>query len=457
MPELDDTLAHLRFQMSHGLPILFLGAGFSADARASSGEQLPSSYQLASMCWRLAFPDEEFDEGTTLGDAFHAAKSRDPKGLQELIKGRLQVDAESLPDYYATWLSAPWARCYSLNIDDLELAAARRFNLGRAVRAVSATSNSESERPTPGGLDVVHLNGFVADDLDDLTFSALDYGSRASRPEQWYIVCANELLTRPVVFVGTKLEEPLFWQYVELRLTKGPRGTHEVRPRSYLVSPSLNAAKRVLLRELNIEFVEMTASQFEEKVLRPASDANEEGHAAIRARTQTELRRSLPQVIGELASALREPSGDYLMGHEPTWNDIQQGLAIEREADAEAYRTATSMLKASDEAPPLVLTGTAGSGKSTSLMRLGLKLTADGVPVYWLDEQSNVEPHRLRDLVHNTTEPVAILVDDGDLFGGLLSGWARELPQIRSGVLFAAALRSAKVEGLLDVKTLSGI
>lgn len=106
---------------------------------------------------------------------------------------------------------------------------------------------------------------------------------------------------------------------------------------------------------------------------------------------------------------------------------------------------------------PLVVTGTAGSGKSTCLIKLGLRLAGEGVATFWMDKRWNVEPYRLRELVAHSDGPIAILVDDADIFGRSLSAWARELPQWRPGVLFVPALRSHRVDGLLDVQTLGGI
>jgi Mrp family chromosome partitioning ATPase len=182
-----------------------------------------------------------------------------------------------------------------------------------------------------------------------------------------------------------------------------------------------------------------------------------EGRGAIEQRKQLQLRRLLPQLVSELASVNPTAATEYLLGEEPSWADLQTGRAVERECDGLVYEAAREILSSSAPSPPLVISGTAGSGKSTCLMRLGLRLSAEGVPVYWIDEQSNIEPHRLRDAVFRNDGPVAILVDDADLWGRTTSGWARELPQLRSGVLFGAAVRSSKVDGLLDMETLAGI
>lgn len=443
--------------MSRGEVVLFLGAGFSVSAFDPSGQPIPDSKQLTRELWEIAFPGDPFDESTGLGDAYYAAKNKSGSALRSLIKAHLTVDAEKLPAQYGNWFSLPWLRCYTLNIDDLELAVVRRFGPHRPIRSISATSGRVQGSNDPGALEVVHLNGAVWDEPEDLTFSDVDYGSRLAVPDAWYVKCTTDVLSRPVLFVGTKLNESTLWQYLEFRKARGPRGLRELRPGSYLVLPKLSQAREYVLRELNVDWIPLTADQFQESALRPMRGAIEEGHLALRAKHEGEMRRSAPHLVSDLAAEPASGTTEYLMGHEPTWVDISQGRAIERECDSTIYAIAKRLMLSASDRRPFVIGGTAGSGKSTSLMRLGLRFNAEGVPVYWIDERSNIDPHKLRALVLQTKRPVAVLVDDADLWGAILSGWARELPGLREDVLFACAIRSSKIGGLLDIDALSGI
>jgi hypothetical protein len=452
----EDARARLRAQISRGEPVLFVGAGFSAEAHDTTGLSIPDSQQLTEELWRIPFPGEPCDSNTRLGDAFFTAKQHSSSETLEFIRTRLSVDSNTIPDFYKTWFSMPWVKCYSLNIDDLEQAAARKFKLQRGVISISATSGETKGVPRVNDLEVVHLNGGVWDKLDDMTFSALDYGGRLARPDSWWTGCVADIMSRPVIFVGTELDESLLWQYVQYRLLKGARGARELRPGSYLVCPKLNRARQRILKELNIDWISMTAREFANLVLVDLNSESEMGHKELRAKLDMEKRRSLPQLISELASHVGPEKTEYLMGEEPTWADLQSGRAIERETDSKIYEIAQTVLSSKESTKSLLLTGTAGSGKSTSLMRLGLKLSSDGVPTYWVDEQSNFEVARLWELVAESDGPMAILIDDADLWGYLISDWARELPKIRAGVLFACALRSTKVDILLGPAALKG-
>ncbi len=457
MTELGDLIERLGSQVSRAEPVLFTGAGFSCDARDVTGQPLPSSKDLTAECWKLAFPDEPFDGSAVLGDAFFAARRRDPKALSQVINKRLSVDTRSLPDLYRVWFSIPWVRGYTLNIDDLEIATANRYKLSRPISSVSATSGKRQADLVDDALEVIHLNGALGDELGDLTFSAIDYGGRLASPDQWLVRCLSDLVARPVVFVGTELDEPTLWQYLECRKTKGTRGLRELRPGSILVSPSLNHARRLLLKELHVDWVQMTAGEFADQVLRNLGHTVEQGRGALRIKASAQYRATFPRQVSELATEDPQRKTEYLLGEEPQWADLQSGRAIERECDGEIWQTATTILASVQPERPLVLTGTAGSGKSTSLMRLGLRLSGHGFPTYWIDESSNIETHRLRDLIVADDKPVAILVDDADLWGRVASAWARDLPTLRPRVLIVMATRSSKVDGLLDSDTLGGV
>ena len=284
MANLDHVLPRLRSQFARGEPVLFTGAGFSLQARSSIGELMPTSKDLTEEFWQLAFPTTSLEATTRLGDAFFAASTRGSVALSQFIQRRLSVESESLPSFYQRWFAMPWSRCYTLNVDDLELAVMRRYQLGKTIGSISATSG-RTESTSKASFDdllVIHLNGLVGDELSNLTFSAMDYGVRQSGPDEWMVNALNDIVTRPVVFVGTELDEPTLWQYLEYRKGRGGRGTRELRPGSILVSPYVNSARALLLREFNIDWIKMDAEEFANVVLSELGSAVDQGHAALR-------------------------------------------------------------------------------------------------------------------------------------------------------------------------------
>jgi len=247
-----EVIPHLANQFRRGHAILFTGAGFSSRAQNTQGEPLPTLTQLREALWKLCFPGEPVDETSSAQDIFQYALTRNPKGLTDLLRQLLTVDAGSLPREYGVWFSMPWQRVYTLNIDDLPAAVTRKISLPWPLRSVSGTTLGEPPLREGAALDVIHLNGTLEDIPDRVTFSTTQYAERLVRQEPWYVRCVADILTRPVVFVGTKLDEPPLWQHMELRKARGGRELRELRPKSYLVIPNLDRARKELLRQLNI-------------------------------------------------------------------------------------------------------------------------------------------------------------------------------------------------------------
>ena len=458
MTKRDDHIKNRLFsQMSRGEPVLFLGAGFSLGTVDQAGSALPSSKELTRELWSLAFSEDEYDPNTTLGDVFHCASMVGKNKLEKFISKRFSVNADVLPDYYRVWFSMPWHTCYTLNIDNLEIAVKSKFSLPRDIQSISATTdNTNAKRQDK--LQVVHLNGMIGDPIERLTFSEINYGERLSTPDAWLVRSSADMLTRPIVYVGTDLHESTLWQYIEHRRHKGGRNVRELRPGSYLITPELNRARLLLLKNLNIDWIQMTAQQFAESWLADLQRAARDGFNTISIAYSEKNRNKIPSLVSELSTQLtHKGSTEYLHGQQPTWPDLQSGRAIFRECDDQIYRYANNILKSDKTSRPLILCGTAGSGKSTALMRLALRLTSDGVPVYWIDESSNIKPFVLRQEIERIDRQVAIFVDDADLWGRILTSWATELPKSRPGVLFCAALRSSRIDGLMDSDSLGGI
>lgn len=351
-------------QIARGDVILLTGAGFSRAASSEDGTLLPGVADLTQELWSIAFANEAYD-GSGLDDVYAAAVQQKRTDTIKLMKRRLTVDPRSLPDEYGMWFSFPWYRVYTLNIDDLDTAVGRRIELPRQIESVSALRDplpAESER-----LAVVHLNGDL-NDLPDVTFSQRQYGERQATWDLWYANLARELKHHPVLYVGTSLNEPPLWQYIEQR---GPRGSGpELRPGSYLVADALALARRVALTEYNVTWVEGTQESFCAEVLSQLTDQAREGQR-LRSRRRSDVTGEGAPVLMSLEDVSHDSADDareFLRGREPRWSDFMgDGFAVVREIDR---RLPTEL---AERACRIVLiTGTAGTGKSSVAMRLAL-------------------------------------------------------------------------------------
>ena len=396
--------AQLARRMAEGRVVLFTGAGFSLGAGSQAGVPVPSVNALRELLWSVAFPGQVLDSASSLADVYEVARDRAGNAVKDILTRHLSVDHKSLSGEYRLWFSMPWYRHYTLNVDDLDEQAARAFVLPRRIRALSALKDSF----TAAGSELlsVHLNG-RARDYPDVTFSARDFGQRAARPDEWYQALTADLLSHPVVFVGSTLDEPTLWQHIELRRGRDRAG-RELRPASYLVTPELSAARAAMLRSYNVTWIRATGQTFANDVLSELQSEADMGQASI-------SRAFAPPTATEVlidASVLRTaaPPADgsaYLLGRQPTAWDITDGYARARDFDGMLERT----WGAGTSARLLLLTGTAGSGKSTSLYRFALHEDAAGRRVHFLNPDATYGPSQARTALQRTATEL-LVVDD---------------------------------------------
>jgi hypothetical protein len=274
-------LSELHSMIRSGHAILFTGAGFSAEAKDREGRSLPDAKEMIGDLWRMLYgpgsdatkstkstradeppaPDEP-DE-SSLSDLYDAALLRAPDKLREYLDRRLKIGDAPLPRSFARWFSAPWHRVYTLNVDDLELAVMRQFELPRPLIPISALGDRPRDAAREG-LEVVHLNGIAGDAAEDVTFSTLQYASRLCAPDREYERLVKDLGSRPFVFVGTTLDEVVLWKHIELwRQQRGDRP----RGHSFLIASHLTRARRDLLESVQIHWIQTTAAEIAESVL----------------------------------------------------------------------------------------------------------------------------------------------------------------------------------------------
>jgi SIR2-like domain/Protein of unknown function (DUF815) len=444
----DADLARLKSQLSRGEIILFTGAGFSVGTADHSGRPTPSSGDLKRELWAICYPGEEFDGNSSLGDLYAAALRRSRSELENLLNTRFRIDSSSLPEYFRLIFSFPWLRCYTLNVDDLESAAAAKFGFDRTITSISAREREVLRLPgyipSPHGLEVVHLNGMVPSPPEALTFSETQYAERIANQEPWYARCVVDITSRPVVFIGTVLNESLFWHHMELRRRRETLG-RDLRPTSLLITPELPLPRRDVLRDLRINWVQGTAEEFATQVLGTLGSEAYKGLAFLKERA-TERASSRIPLAGQLAAENPSQETEYLLGEEPQWSDILSGRAIQRTHDQALYEACESVLAGKNAPTAISLTGTAGTGKSTALMSLALKLSSKGLPVLWVDKDSNISPARIRSRVTKTQEALVLAIDDADMYGRELVNLLSDLVPNRKDFLFVFATRASKLD-----------
>ncbi len=117
----------------------------------------------------------------------------------------------------------------------------------------------------------------------------------------------------------------------------------------------------------------MTAEEFAGSILSNFTPTASNGFAALAAQPGIDTRGGTLRDVTELTVNPGE-ANEFFMGSEPIWADVQSSRAIERDVDATLLSAAKGQLALTGARGILLLSGTAGSGKSTSLKRLALSL-----------------------------------------------------------------------------------
>ena len=123
----------------------------------------------------------------------------------------------------------------------------------------------------------------------------------------------------------------------------------------------------------------------------------------------------------------------------------------EREYEADLEKVVDNLLsEESDPKPIVVIAGTAGSGKSTAVMRLGLRLSGRGLSCGFTNTEIDLSPRDLRAFASLGELPSVVLIDDADRFGSEASLLARDLRMAESRPLVILAVRTGRAGRIAD-------
>ncbi|MDO8388295.1 MAG: SIR2 family protein [Polaromonas sp.] len=375
---------------------LFVGSGFSTLAKNRLGNQLPTGGQFSKFLWEFLEYREEFDPNALLSELYEAllASGKPTARITDFLNSHLQ--AVDVPREYQAIARVFWSRIYTTNIDNLlELI----YGQVRTPR-LDVRSFPNDELPDRDimldRLQAVYLHGHLPCAPSEVTFSISQYARRATPFDHLYDHFVRDYATKTTIFIGTALNEPLLWQYIEIRRAKRAE-LGEERPKSFLISPAINAPKRQLLDAMNVvpvigttnDFLSWLASKESElasrddvlKVTIPGlvelvgsvSSGNEGDRRSVQ-----EFGRYFHTIPTDVGTASRERSL-FLMGASPKWEDLLSQRDAPREITSAVVDAVQDALTHDDSKLVLFpILGSAGSGKSTLLRRIAIQLAQAG-------------------------------------------------------------------------------
>jgi len=427
MFEKDDE-KYLKRLIANNQVLLFLGSGFSRDAQNRLGEKFPTGWELGDKIWNFLDYPGEYD-GTSLPEMYQAFVGSPKKKYQKIEFLDSTLLSGDIPELYNEIVKPFWYKIYTLNVDDIVEKVFRKE--GKGVEELIYPRDEYSERdPSLDNTQIIHLHGMLPCLPDEIIFSTKQYAKSSLAHQPLYAQFVYDYATLPTLFIGTDLNEPLFERYIESREGKG--GYRELRPKSYLISPTLSPVKIDNLKNhYNVHHISGTTSDF----LRWLQNLNPElpDKKSILLNTfpnlisvleYSDLSESSTKSLKEFAKSFNRVPKDrisendrsaFLMGASPRWNDIFSEYDIPRTITTEIYELIEKHLntKTKSEKTKLVeLKGYAGSGKSTILKRLGFMLSQHGRTVFLTYSDFLPRTDHLINVLSSVKERVVIIFDN---------------------------------------------
>ena len=289
-------------------------------------------------------------------------------------------------------------------------------------------------------VQAVYLHGKLPCSPEELIFSRSQYARGSLSHQPLYSFFEREYVTHPTIFLGTSMDEPLLDQYIEARKLR-PSGTPEHRPRSFLITRTISEADKELLEGYNIIPVPATTAQFLDWLQRHKSTLPSKQEILFNSHPQLEELVNLRLIEKHRSSVLEfglyfnrvstvpsdsSRTSKYLLGAEPTWDDIHNDLDAPRDITPDFQDLLEEKLQASGLSI-IALLGHAGSGKSTILKRIGVYLAQAGHQVFFTNSSSLPRPSEITKALLSLDRRIFLLFDNTEVVLRMLRGMARQM------------------------------
>jgi hypothetical protein len=411
--------------------VLFLGAGFCADMTNRLGVRPPLGGQLGEILWDFLGYAPPVPKAFDLQKIFQMVltSGRPDSDIQSLLNDNLLID--DVPDVYDVITLPFWKRIYTTNIDNSLATIYRRAHqqlldiIAHPARAVPEVDQFLRR------VQCVYLHGLLPCAPRDLTFSTEQYAKRAAEGlDRLYDQFVGDYATRPVIFVGTELDEPVFYQYVAAREMRG-EASRENRPKSFIISPTLvEPAATQLFGAFNVTPYKNTTKDFLDwlaaiKARLPSREdfLAQEIPTISTLKATTGTSKSKEKEIEQFSASFHEvplqkkpasTRSKYLLGSSPRWEDILNDLDAPREISATVVQDVEDALDSYEGVAVVALTGPAGCGKSTVLRRVGLTLARTGRACFLTNSESLPPSHVVTNIAAESKKRLVLLFDNAE-------------------------------------------
>lgn len=366
---------------------------------------------------------------------------KDSSALSDLIEKHLERPASEAVGQAKRIIDAPWAAVIELSpIQDIYLAVHSNESSSARITLFDGT-HDDFRIPDPAKPIVLRLSSTYMTGRGRRGINLHGAMSQNRAANKWAKFASQIMARSPVVFMGDSLASLNLWSHI----TDRPTSHRLSRPPAFVVCPQVNDAELALLNLYGVEWIQSTVSSYVQDYLAPGRQELADG-----LKRQVK-RRSYPAASAISLSTLlvnaKEGDKTFLLGRAPRWGDVLGGFA----ARLSVVDTLEAALVASAGKDIQVVMGTAGSGRTTSMMQAAVGMRGDGQSVGWIDSTVTIGIPEIVEEVHREDFDV-VFVDDVDVFGTraqrLVEQLAMPVGRKRKIVVGVRSVRAHLIESL---------
>ncbi|XOV69281.1 MAG: SIR2 family protein [Fluviicola sp.] len=454
-----DEEKYLKRQIGNNQVLLFLGAGFSRDATNLNGQKFPSAWELGNLMWQfLGYPGDY--DNTSLPEMYQAFLNAPKKLIDKKDFLEKNLLNSKIPEFYDAISKPFWFKIYTINIDDILTSIFKNSDVPVVELCFPHDEYIERDQSLEKR-QINYLHGKLPCEPSEVVFSTQQYAKSQLAHQPLYGQFVYDYASLPTIFVGTELDEPLFTRYIEAR--EGRFGFRELRPKSFLITPSLSPVKIDNLKnDYNVHHISGTTKDFckwlssitaelpsKEEVLKRTfpsllSALDFADIAGVSKKSVTQFARTFNRIPREWQK--RDVRSAFLEGASPRWNDIVRELDVPRSITKTLLQNIEGQLSSKDTSEKTklyVINGYAGSGKSTLLKRLGLSLSQNGHTVFLSYSDFFARIDEISEVLRCIDARVVLMLDNGDNAIGILDRLIEELnKKLKYAPIIVMTLRS---------------
>jgi predicted MPP superfamily phosphohydrolase len=393
--------------------------------------------------WEALDTGEPLDTSLSIDQLYELSRDYSEAATQKAVATDLGTPPQSAIDQLDRILKTPWANVIYLSpLRDLEMTPSIASQ--DSTMSVIDGTLMPYRLPDPDSSYVLRLTGPAPQD-GSLTLRLDEVLSRSPEnfSSDWRLFAKQILSRSPSVFLADSVSSLSLWQWIADRSS----APSNYQMASFLVCPDLPERTHLLLKRYNVQWINSSISNFVDKYLTTSRVEYVAAKTAVAKRRRGESGQT-PLAIGALRSTSDTGSRNYLLGSSPTWGDVTHGFA----ARLSSQQTIMQKVNVALPGTTILVTGTAGSGRTTSLMQCALDLQAAHKSVAWVNPAGGRE--KISDIVNQVIEDdyEYIFVDDVDLFGAqaerLISGLRGGQNSKRIVIAGVRSVRAFLVEGI---------